>query len=107
MIEVLNINPVQKGGLLATCSVRIVPWKLTLHEVKIFEKGANRWISMPSKEYVNGEGQKKYTELMSFDNDAVKSRFRDQIMGAIDQYLSQNPDMTPEDVIKTDGDVPF
>ena len=41
MIEVQNINAVNKGSLLATCDVHIVPWKLTFHEVKIFEKGAS------------------------------------------------------------------
>lgn len=107
MIEVQNINPVNKGSLLATCDVRIAPWHLTLHEVKIFEKGANRWLGMPSKEFVNEMGEKKYTELMTFDNDAIKTRFRAQIMGAVDKYLSQNPDLKPEDVIKEDDALPF
>lgn len=107
MIEVSNINPVNKGSLLATCSVRIIPWKLTLHEVKIFEKGANRWVMMPSKEFTNDVGEKKYTELMTFDCDAVKNRFRSQIMGAIDKYMAGNPTLTPEDVIKEDETLPF
>lgn len=107
MIEVSNINPVQKGSLLATCSVRIVPWKLTMHDVKIFEKGANRWLGMPAKEFTNDHGEKKYTELMTFDCDAVKNRFRSQVMGAIDKFLSENPDMKPEDVIKEDDGLPF
>ena len=107
MIEVQNINPVNKGSLLATCDVHIMPWKLTLHDVKIFEKGANRWITMPAKDYTNDMGEKKYTELVTFDNEAVKNRFRGQIMGAIDKFLAQNPDMTPEDVIKLDDGLPF
>jgi len=107
MLEVLNINAINKGSLLATCDVHIIPWKLTLHEVKIFEKGANRWLGMPSKEFVNDAGEKKYTDLVSFDNDGVKNRFRSQIMGAIDKYLQANPDMKPEDVIKEDDSVPF
>lgn len=106
MIEVTNINPVQKGSLLATCSVRIIPWKLTMHDVKIFEKGSNRWIGMPAKEFTNELGEKRYTELMTFDCEAVKNRFRSQIMGAIDKFLSANPDMKPEDVI-TDEEIPF
>lgn len=107
MLEVQNIFPVNKGSLLATCDVHIVPWKMTLHEVKIFEKGANRWISLPSKEFTNDSGEKKYTELVTFDNDGVKNRFRSQIMGAIDKYLASNPDLTPEDVVKADDEIPF
>ena len=107
MLEVLNINAINKGSLLATCDVHILPWKMTLHEVKIFEKGANRWLGMPSKEYVNDMGEKKYTDLISFDNDGIKNRFRSQIMGAVDKYLLSNPDLTPEDVVKMDDDLPF
>ena len=107
MIEVQNINAVNKNSLLATCDVHIVPWKMTLHEVKIFEKGANRWLGLPAKEFTNNMGEKKYTELVTFDNEAVKNRFRSQIMGAIDKYLSENPDMKPEDAIKENDEMPF
>ena len=107
MLEVQNINPINKGTLLATCDVHIVPWKLTLHEVKVFVKGAQRWIGMPSKEFINDMGEKKYTDLISFDNDAVKNRFRSQIMGAIDRFMAENPDMKLEDVIKEDDIIPF
>lgn len=107
MLEVQNINAVQKGSLLAICDVHIIPWKMTLHEVKIFEKGANRWLGMPAKEYINDMGEKKYTDLITFDNESVKNSFRNQIMGAIDRFLESNPDMKPEDVIKEDDKMPF
>lgn len=107
MLEVQNITPINKGSLLAICDVHIVPWKLTLMEVKIFEKGANRWISLPSKEFITDTGEKKYAELITFDNDGIKNRFRNQIMGAIDKYLASNPEMVPEELIKQDDDLPF
>lgn len=107
MIEVLNIQAVNKGSLLAKCDVRIIPWKLTMHDVKVFEKGANRWIGMPSRDYVDNFGEKKYIEHLSFDDEGTKSRFRAQIMGAIDKYLSSNPEMKPEEVITEDSEFPF
>jgi len=107
MLEVLNINALQKGSLLATCDVHIIPWKLTMHDVKIFEKGANRWIGMPSKEFTNDMGEKKYQEMISFDSESVKNRFRNQIMEAIDKFLAANPEMKPDDVIKANDDFPF
>ncbi len=107
MIEVTNINAINKGTLLATCDVYIVPWDMELNEVKIFEKGANRWLGMPSREFVNNDGTKKYIELVNFRKEATKNRFRSQIMGAIDKYLASNPEMVPEDVIKDDEELPF
>lgn len=106
MIEVSNINAVNKGTLLATCDVYIQPWDLELCEVKVFEKGANRWLGMPSKSFTTPMGDTKYVELINFRKEATKNRFRAQIMGAIDKYLASNPDMTPEDAIK-DGEIPF
>lgn len=107
MLEVSNINAINKGSLLASCSVHIIPWKMTLHEVKIFEKGSNRWLGLPAREFVNAMGEKSFVELITFDNDAVKNRFRAQIMGAVDKFLQGNPEMKPEDVIKNNDDLPF
>jgi hypothetical protein len=107
MIEVKNINPINKGSLLAICDVHIIPWKMTLLEVKIFEKGDNRWITLPCKEYINEMGEKKYIELIAFDNDVIRSRFRGQIMKAIDDYMTHNPNLQPEDVIKNTEELPF
>ncbi len=107
MIEIYNINPVQKGTLLATCDVYIQPWDMELSEIKIFQKGTNRWIGMPAKEFVNDLGEKKFIELVNFRKVGTKNRFRSQIMGAVDKFLSENPNMTPPDVIKADDECPF
>ena len=107
MIEILNVQPIDKGMVLAKCDVHIIPWKMTLKEIMIFQKGAQRWITLPSKQFTNEEGQVKYSELVVFDNEAIKNRFRNQIMDAIDKYLEANPDMKQEDVIKQSDDLPF
>jgi hypothetical protein len=106
MIEIQNINAVNKGSLLATCDVYIKPWHYTFLNVMIFEKGAQRWFSMPTIDKEVG-GELKRFETGKWDSDAVKNRFRNQIMGAIDKFLAQNPEMKPEDVIKEDEDLPF
>lgn len=107
MLEISNINPVNKGSLMATCSVRIGPWKTTFHEIKIFEKGANRWLGLPAREFISDTGEKKYIELVTFDCEAVKNRFRQQVMEAVDAFIANNPDMVPEDVIKMEDNIPF
>jgi len=107
MLEVQNINAVNKGSLLATCDVHIVPWKLTMHDVKIFEKGSNRWIGMPSKEIPNGDFEKKYVELIKFRKSATSNRFKEQILNAVKKELTANPNMEPIDAIKELGDFPF
>ncbi len=107
MIEVSNIQPINKGALLASCDVYIKPWDLELNDVKIFEKGQNRWITMPSKEVLNSLGEKKYVEMINFRKESTKNRFRSQIMGAIDKFLSDNPEMEQTDLIKPEEELPF
>lgn len=107
MLEIQNIQPINKGNLLAQCDVHIIPWKMTLREVKVFQKGENRWIGMPSRDFINNAGEKKYVDLVDWDNEGIKNRFRSQIMGAVDKFLAANPDMKQEDVVKEDDQVPF
>lgn len=108
MLEVLNIEAVNKGSLLCKCDVRIIPWQMTLRGICVFEKGQNRWITLPSKEFDdNMTGAKKYVEMIPFDTDSVKQRFRNQIMGAIDKYLKENPEMKGKDVIQESDGLPW
>lgn len=106
LIEISNINPILKNNLLATCTVHIKPWKIFFHEVTIFEKGQNRWVALPSRAY-ESNGERKYVELVSFDNEGAKKRFRDQVCEAVDKFLAANPECKPEDLIKEDEPFPF
>lgn len=107
MIEIYNVQPVNKGSLLATCDVYIKPWDMELNEVKIFEKGANRWLGMPARQFTNQAGEVKYVELITFRKDATKNRFRSHILEAVDSFLKSNPEMKEEPLIREDADLPF
>lgn len=107
MIEIEDIEPINKGALLAKCNVHIKPWKLRLHEVKIFERGAERFLGMPSQTYEGADGSIKYKELVTFDNSFSRKRFFEQVLAAIDAYIETNPDLEPEPLIKEDEEAPF
>jgi hypothetical protein len=106
MIEIFNVNPINKGDLLASCSIHIQPWKLKIHKVMVFQKGINRWVSFPREKYEVG-GETKYTDLMELTDPGATKRFRDQVVEAVEAYIAQNGDMVPEDVIKDNQDFPF
>jgi DNA-binding cell septation regulator SpoVG len=106
MIDIISVNPLNKGDLLATVSVYIRPWKMKIHEIAVFQKGANRFISLPTRKWEQN-GETKYQKLLEFDDNAVEKRFRDQIMKAVDDYTERNGDLIPEDVIKEDEEFPF
>lgn len=105
-IEITNIQPVNKNSLLARCDVHIKPWKMVLHGVAIFQKGMQRWVTMPSRTY-ESNGETKYAEQITFEDSSVSKRFREQVMAAIDAYLLANPSMEPKPVICDNEDLPF
>jgi len=107
MIEVTSVNPINKGDMLASVSVRIAPWKLKINKICVFQKGENRWVALPREKYEDREGNTQYKPLMEFDDSQVDKRFRDQIMGAVDEYMEKNGGLNPEDVIKQDEQFPF
>ncbi len=106
MIQVSNVRPINKGDLLATCSVHIVPWKLKINKVAVFQRGVNRWVAMPRDKY-ESNGETKYDDIMEWDDDSTKRRFRDQVTASIDEYIKKNGDMVAEDVVKQEDQFPF
>lgn len=106
MIEVVSVNPINKGDILASVSVHIKPWKLKIHDITVVQKGANRWVNLPQKKY-EANGETKYSKQLEFDDAATEKRFRDQILQAVDLYITRNGDLVPEDVVKEDQQFPF
>ena len=107
MIEVTNIRPINKGNILASVSVAIHPWKLTIHRIMVMQQGLNRWINMPGNKFETSTGETKWEEHLEFMDSSVKARFRDQIMKVIDEYIERNGDLIPEDIIKENEPLPF
>lgn len=107
VIQISNVQAVQKNSLFATCDVYIRPLDLELCRVCIFQKGANRWLGMPSAKWEGKDGETKFEELVKFRSDATKKRFRDQVMQAIDKYLMQNPNLDPEPFVDEMSALPF
>lgn len=115
MLVVENVRQVNKGALVASMSVRIPEWRLVIYEVKIFQKGTNRWLGMPCKEVVSQTGEKKYFELVQFDKDELaKNQFRDQVLAAFDRFMSNAATVTagpgvliPTPILVPQGYVPF
>lgn len=107
MIEIQNIDRIDKGSLLMKCDVYIKPWRLVLKEVKVFQKGVQRWIGMPSREVLGSDGIRKYHELIDFDSDSVKKRFREQILKKVQEVLETDPEVGIADPIQETEEMPF
>lgn len=91
LIEVLNIDKVSdQPSLIATCDVRIIAIKYTLVGVRIFEKGASRWIGVPAQKITAKDGTVKYMDTGRWDTDQISRKFRDAVMLEFDKHVAKN-----------------
>lgn len=102
MIEILNVKKSEKGDVLGTCTVHIKPWGTVYHEVTVFQRGINRWISMPVRKY-ESNGETKYVKLFEMIDPSKDKRFRDEILAAVEEYILKYGDFIPKPIINEDA----
>jgi DNA-binding cell septation regulator SpoVG len=73
-----------KGSLLGYADVSIVKWRLIIKGVGIFQKGAARWVKMPQREFQKSDGSTGYSDIMSFSDKNVITRFRKAVFSALE-----------------------
>ena len=87
-IAIANWEPRIKNTLRGFFSATL-PSGMILHHLSLHEKGENRWIGLPAREWSNSQGIKQYAKLIEFRDRATADRFRDALLGALDQYLAE------------------
>lgn len=55
----------------------------------LFQKNGRKWVSLPSKEYTDTNGEKKYAPLLKFRNQKVFEEFIKQSITAIEERCKQ------------------
>lgn len=100
MIEIFNVRPINKGNIVASCSVYVKPWDYDFHKVTIFQQGENKWVSFAREKYETKDGEIKYNDLGGFRDQQKTNRFRKQVVKAIEDYIAKNGALEPEDPIK-------
>jgi hypothetical protein len=72
-MEIRNYKFVGRGCVVAKFDMHIAEWGgLTINDCTVFQKGDKKWISFPSREYMNN-GEKKYFQLIRFDENTLKA----------------------------------
>jgi hypothetical protein len=61
---------------------------------------------MPSKQFEDKEGNKKYSPFVRFPDKTRWAKFQQEAIKAFDEYLSHNQEQSPSSGI-ADEDIPF
>jgi len=79
---------IEKNKLKAQVAVRIPEWHLTIFEIRIYEDGVKRWISLPCSTYDTQE-KKVYVNTIKFDTSEINRKFRDSVLMAFDEFIKK------------------
>ncbi len=90
MIECIQYRPQNKGNFLGFATIFVPSWGVELYGFTLFQKDGKRWVNMPSKDYVDKEGNKKFSQFMKFRDPVHKSAFCIQVKDAIDFWCKTN-----------------
>lgn len=93
-IKVENVKMQNRGSYLCSFDVEIVPWKLILKDVRMFKKGEQSWLKMPSQSWKDGE-ETKFKQLVWFTDPESMRRFQESVCAEADQVLSTMPQELP------------
>src|SRR5258707_9408450 len=71
-----NLKFIRKNTLIATADLTIPRWRLVIRGAMWFEKNGKEWIALPSREWVDQNGDKKYATIIEFSDRETADRFQ-------------------------------
>jgi len=107
-IECLRYVERKKGRFLGFADLRFSRWQLEVYGCTVFvsENGEARNVRLPTKEYVNDQGETKYAPLVRFVERAHQDAFSEAALKAIDKFKAEHPECMalPSDLKQVDPD---
>lgn len=91
-VKITRFKRFDKPPLYGFVDIEIPEWNMFINGCKVFNKNGGQWISLPSKEYENDQGDKKWAPLIGFHDEAVYKRFKQCLDAAWHEFInSQQP----------------
>lgn len=103
-IECMKFKSVNKGYLVGFADLYLPKWGLEIFGCALYLKDSRRWISFPSKEYIDADGSQKYAPIIRFRNKTHMETFSRLAIEAIEKKCAE-PQIIPEE-LSNEG-VPF
>jgi len=73
------------------CFTASFPSGMVIRDLMLHEKGNERWVGLPGRQYVNAKGERQWTSIIEFTTRATAARFRDVVLAALDRFLEHMP----------------
>jgi hypothetical protein len=79
----------KSGSLQGYFDITFVDTGLQIFGCSLFMKNGKRWVSFPSKEYINSSGETKYQPYVKYNTLDIQSIFQNAALKAIDQFCKE------------------
>jgi DNA-binding cell septation regulator SpoVG len=94
-MKIHNLKLVNSDVIDCIFDLEIEECMFTIKEIKLMNTKAGKWISMPSRSYIDKDGSKKYYPLFVLHQD-VKKPMEKKILELVDAELKANPPKAPQ-----------
>lgn len=78
-----NWRAIGKSTLVGSANIIVVKWHLVIKGVCLHQKGDKRWIGLPSKEWIDKDGKRQFSDTFGFIDHETDRRFREAALAAI------------------------
>lgn len=106
-IECTNYKPVNKGNLLGYADFFMARSGMEIYGCGVYQKDGRRWVNMPSREYTNADGEKKFLSIVRFREKPVQQAFSETALKAVDEKIKRDQIKQPEKQYEIQDDLPF
>lgn len=107
-IECLHYRPHSTGNLLGFATIFVTKWGLEISGCSLHQKNGARWVNLPSREYTDDSGEKKYAPILRFKEKAHYDAFVVAAKQAIEAYAKANAaQAAPQAKELKHDDIPF
>ena len=89
-IQCLGFRSHSSGLLQGFAKLLVTQWGVEIDGCKVFMKDGSRWVSLPSKEYKNAEGETKWSPVVRFVETAHRDFCSKCAVEAIDIWCKEN-----------------
>jgi len=90
-VECLEFKSCIKGCMLGFINLFVPKMGLEIYGCTLWQKDGRRWINLPSREYKDENGEKKYMPVLRFREKAHYDAFVVAVKDAVDVWCKANP----------------
>ena len=102
-MEILKFSKMDKGTLKGYFNLCVTRWNnFIINDMRLFEKGNQRWVNLPSRQYEEN-GEKKYFPINSFKDQKDYEEFKAEVLKALDSRDA----IAPSARSPIEGKIPF